>query len=80
MFIVLVYVHCTSIAVFILVYVHCTICAVLCDVVKCMCGFLVECMFLCKHRHRAKAQLQLNIYIYIYIYIYSLERPQFSRS
>jgi hypothetical protein len=41
-FIVLVYVHCTSIAVFVLVYVHCTICAVLCDVVKCMCGFLVE--------------------------------------
>jgi hypothetical protein len=65
MFMVLVYVHCTSIAVFVLVYVHCTICAVLCDVVKCMCGFLVECMFFCKHCHRAKAQLQLNKYIYI---------------
>jgi hypothetical protein len=39
-----------------------------CDVVKCMCGFLVECMFFCKHCHRAKAQLQLNKYIYIYIY------------
>jgi hypothetical protein len=65
MFIVLVYVHCTSIAVFVLVYVHCTICAVLCDVVKCMCGFLVECKFFCKHCHREKAQLQLNKYIYI---------------
>jgi hypothetical protein len=54
----------THIAVFVLVYVHCTVCAVLCDVVKCMCGFLVECMFFCKHCHRAKAQLQLNIYIY----------------
>jgi hypothetical protein len=31
-----------------------------------MCGFLVECMFFCKHCHRAKAQLQLNKYIYIY--------------
>jgi hypothetical protein len=28
-----------------------------------MCGFLVECMFFCKHCHRAKAQLQLNKYI-----------------
>jgi hypothetical protein len=37
--------------------------------VNCMCGFLVECVFFCKHCHRAKAQLQLNIYIYIYIYI-----------
>jgi hypothetical protein len=47
----------------VLVYIHCTICAVLCDVVKCMCGLLVECMFFCKHCHRAKAQLQLNKYI-----------------
>jgi hypothetical protein len=72
MFIVLVYVHCASIAVFVLVYVHCTICAVLCDVVKCMCGFLVECMYFCKHCHRAKAQLQLNKYIYIQIFYFIL--------
>jgi hypothetical protein len=50
--------------VFVLVYVHCTICAVLCDLVRCMCCFLLECMFLCKHCHRAKAQLQLSKYIY----------------
>jgi hypothetical protein len=42
-------------------------CAVLCDFVRCMCCFLVECMFFCKHCHRAKAQLHLNKYIYIFI-------------
>jgi hypothetical protein len=64
MFIVLV------LSVFVLVYVHCTICAVLCDLVRCMCCFLVECMFLCKHCHRAKAQLQLSKYItYLLHYI-----------
>jgi hypothetical protein len=48
---------------------------VLCDVVKCMCGFLVECMFFCKHCHRAKAQLQLNIYIYIFQVFFSSLNP-----